>query len=133
MSNAARVVGKGGFYLPKVYEKKQKEIEAALNQGKIDYADLTQWSFPDEFLCFILQSNLLQFMDTTYLSPRVKNEIPIWFLMNCQFVMRLFQTGSYHHLEFLLNAGSILTRFGFNVGAREIVGLMPKIKGSVKQ
>ncbi len=31
--------------------------------------------------------------------------------------MRLHQTGRYQHLDYLLNAGSILTRFGFNVGA----------------
>jgi hypothetical protein len=34
--------------------------------------------------------------------------------------MRLHQTGNYHHLGFLLNAGSLLTRFGFNVGSPKI-------------
>lgn len=108
--------GVGGFFLPTVYQKNQKKVAACLDEGKIDYADLTKWGFPDEFLCFVMQSNLLQFVDSTYPNPRYKNEIPIWFLITCQFVMRLHQTGRYNHLRYLLNAGSILMRFGFNVG-----------------
>lgn len=113
-------IGSGGFHLPTIYQKNQKQVEAHLEQGDIDYADLTHWSFPDEFLCFVLERNLLKFIDISYPNPRSKNEVPIWFLVSCQFVMRLYQTGNYHHLQFLLNAGSILTRFGFNVGAKQI-------------
>jgi Transposase DDE domain len=113
-------VGVGGFYLPKVYKKNQKRIEIRLEQGDIDYADLTHWSFPDEFLCFVMESQLLKFVDKTYPNPRTKNQIPIWFLISCQFVMHLYQTGRYNHLRYLLNAGSILTRFGFNVGSPKI-------------
>ena len=115
-----RILGEGGFYLPIIYEKNQKYIEAHLEQGDIDYADLTHWSFPDEFLCFVMEKQLLKFMDSTYPTPRTKTEVPIWFLICCQFVMRLYQTGNYHHLQFLLTAGSVLTRFGFNVGAKNI-------------
>lgn len=67
-----------------------------------------------------MEHNLLKFIDTTYPNPRSKNEVPIWFLISCQFVMRLHQTGNYHQLQYLLNAGSILTKFGFNVGAKHI-------------
>lgn len=88
--------------------------------AEIDYAELTRWTFPDEFLCFVMQLGLLKFMDLSYLNPSKKNEIPIWFLMTCQFVMRIHQTGKYSHLQYLLNSGSILTRFGFNVGAKAI-------------
>ena len=113
-------VGQGGFFLPDVYTKAQRNIEAALEQGEIDYADLTQWNFPDEFLCFVLEMGLLDFVDRTYPNPRVNNEVPIWFLISCQFLMRIFQTGRYCHLRYLLNAGSLLTRFGFNVGTKKI-------------
>lgn len=112
--------GKSGFYYPVVYQRDQSKVESCLNEGEIDYADLTQWSFPDEFLCFVLERRLLEFVETTYPNPREKNEVPIWFLICCQFVMRLYQTGNYHHLGFLLNSGSLLTRFGFNVGSKKI-------------
>jgi Transposase DDE domain len=116
----SQVIGTGGFYVPVVYKKNQKNVEIRLKQGEIDYADLTSWTFPDEFLCFVLKCNLLKFIDSTYPNPRLKNEVPVWFLICCQFVMHLYQTGKYNHLQFLLNSGSLLTRFGFNVGTSKI-------------
>jgi hypothetical protein len=113
-------LGTDGFYFPVVYQKNQKQIEERLTQGEIDYADITQWSFPDEFLCFVLERKLLEFINNSYPNPRERNDVPIWFLVCCQFVMRLHQTGNYYHLGFLLNSGSLLTRFGFNVGAKKI-------------
>lgn len=110
----------GGFSFPIVYQKNQKQVDADLSEGDIDYAELTKWSFPDEFLCFILERKLLDFIDMTYPNPRERNDVPIWFLISCQFVMRLHQTGNYHHLGFLLNSGSLLTRFGFNIGSKHI-------------
>lgn len=110
----------GGFRVPIVYQKNQKQVEKRLNEGDIDYAELTKWSFPDEFLCFVWERNLLEFINRTYPNPRKKNEVPIWFLICCQFIMHLHQTGNYHHLGFLLNSGSLLTRFGFNVGTEKI-------------
>ena len=114
------MVGRGGFYLPKIYKKAQQTVEDCLDRAEIDYAELTKWSFPDEFLCFVMEFGLLKFMDSTYPNPREKNEVPIWFLITCQFVLHLHQSGKYQHLRYLLNAGSILTRFGFNVGSPDI-------------
>jgi Transposase DDE domain len=116
----AHNLGRGGFDFPIVYQKNQKQIEKCLSQGAIDYAEISKWSFPDEFLCFVWERKLLEFINNSYPNPREKNEVPIWFLICCQFVMRLHQTGNYHHLGFLLNSGSLLTRFGFNIGAKKI-------------
>ena len=117
---ALQQTGRGGFYFPAIYQKAQRKVEAALERGEIDYADLTQWYFPDEFFCFIQEMRLLEFVDQSYPNPRTSNEVPIWFLISCQFLMRLHQTGRYAHLRYLLHAGSLLTRFGFNVGAKKI-------------
>jgi len=113
-------IGVGGFYLPTVYKNDQKIVGEQLAKGNIDYADFTKWNFPDEFICFIIEKKLLQFVDRTYPNPRTKNEIPIWFLITCQFVMRLYQTGRYDNLRYLINSGSILARFGFSVGSSKI-------------
>jgi len=113
-------IGVGGFFLPAVYKKQQNNVREALLRGEIDYADLTNWSFADEFLCFTLQTKLLEFIDKTYPNPREKNEVPIWFLITCQFLLRICGTGKYSHLKYLLNSGSILTKFGFNVGTTSI-------------
>jgi len=118
--NLSQSNGHNGFTLPVVYKKAQEQVEEYLSQGDIDYAQLTHWQFPDEFLCFVMERKLLPYIERTYPNPREVNEVPIWFLICCQFVMRLHQTGNYHHLDFLLNSGSLLTRFGFNVGSPHI-------------
>ena len=41
-------------------------------------------------------------------------------IIACQFVMKLYQTGKCDNLRYLLNAGSILAKFGFNVGNPKI-------------
>jgi hypothetical protein len=110
----------GGFQFPRIYQKNQTQVEDDLAADDIDYADLTQWTFPDEFLCYVHEIGLLKFIDKTYPNPREKNEVPIWFLVSCQFVMRFYQTGRYNNLRYLLNAGSLLTRFGYNVGTTQI-------------
>lgn len=115
-----REIGTGGFYLPTIYQKNQRNIEECLERGEIDYAELSKWSFPDEFLCFAMESKLLKFIDSSYPNPREKNEVPVWFIISCQFVLHLHQKANYSNLQYLLNSGSLLTRFGFNVGAKKI-------------
>jgi hypothetical protein len=118
----------GGFDFPKVYVQEQKKVLEALMQGNIDYADFSQWSFADEFLCFALQSNFFKFADQSYPNPRKKNEVPIWFLLSCQFLLRLYESGKYHHLRHLMNAGSVLSRIGFNVSQFPQIGFNQKNK-----
>ena len=106
--------------MPKIYTKTQQTVTANLVAGEIDYAELTKWSFPDEFFCFVMKYGLLKFMNDTYPNPRDRNDVPIWFLIHTQLLLHLHQSGRYDHLRYLLNAGSILSRFGFNVGNNSI-------------
>lgn len=124
-------VGVGGFYFPNVYTKNNEMVEDDLKRGNLDHAALTKWTFADEFLCFVLKTELLKFLDSTYPNPRQQNEVPIWFLVTCQFLLRIHQSGRYHHLKELLHSGSILTKVGFNVGSRTI-GFNSKNKKSRK-
>lgn len=127
MSTNNGLVGAGGFYFPQIYERNQKEVIEALKAGTIDYADLSQWSFSDEFLCFALQSGFFKYADKTYPNPRSKNEVPIWFLVSCQFLLKLNQSSRYHQLKYLMNAGSVLSRVGFNVSST-VIGFNKKNK-----
>lgn len=107
--------GSGDFDLPKVYEQNLEFVMEELKKGDIDYAGMSKWRFADEFLCFALKSGFFEFIDQSYPNPRKKNEVPVWFLMSCQIILRIFQSNHYEQLIHFLNAGSILTRVGFNV------------------
>lgn len=119
-------IGSGGFLLPQIYRHEQKKVEDAFARGELDYVDLSQWSFADELLCFSLQSDFFRFADRSYPNPRVKNEVPIWFLVASQLVLRVHNSGVYSQLDYFLNSGSVLTKIGFNVGGRGSVGFNNK-------
>jgi hypothetical protein len=123
-----RPIGKGGFFLPKIYHKAQRYILDRLKDGEVDYLDLTKWSFADEFLCFILQLKFFDFADKSYPNPRKVNFVPVWFLIAAQFVLRLHNRRCYDDLRYFLNAGSILTKIGFNASAGGVVGFNEKNK-----
>lgn len=116
----SKSLGTGGFNWPQVYEHNQQNVLNSLRSGAIEYADLSQWSFADEFLCFALKSGFLKMADQSYPNPRVKNEVPVWFLLSTQLLMRIHQSSRYHQLEHLLNSGSVLSRVGFNVRPHRI-------------
>lgn len=115
-------VGSGGFFLPEVYAQDNQAVIDRLKHGEVDYADLSQWSFADEFMAFVLQLGFLEFADKTYPNPRKKNLVPVWFLIASQLVLRLHNERAYSHLKYFLNAGSILTKIGFNTSASGVVG-----------
>jgi hypothetical protein len=121
-------VGTGGFIFPQVYQKNNTIIENAFKTGDVDYIELTQWNFADEFFSFILENGFLPFADESYPNPRDVNAVPIWFLLCSQFLLRLYNSGKYHHLKYLLNSGSILTRLGFNVSNPFVDGFNGKNK-----
>ena len=108
--------GRGGFDLPPVYKEDRDFVVKALNRGDVDYAALSRWQFPDEFLCFALETGFFDFVDRSYPTPRKKTEVPIWFLSHCQLILRLHLSGRYDQLNHFLSAGSILSRVGFNIG-----------------
>lgn len=123
-----RKVGSGGFFLPDVYTQNKTATIDRLKRGEIDYADLSQWSFADEFMGFVLELGLLEFADKTYPNPRKKNFVPVWFLIASQLVLRLHNARAYSHLKYFLNAGSILTKIGFNTSASGEVGFNDRNK-----
>ena len=124
-------VGTAGFFYPSIFSKNNKQVKEAFECGEIDYAELTQWNFVDEFFCFILKTGFLKYADSTYPNPREKNSVPIWFLISTQFVLRIY-TGKYHQLKHLLNSGSILTRLGFNIANINCEGFNNKNKNDRK-
>lgn len=110
-------VGTGGFCFPEIYKHNKTRVESLIKQGIISLVECSRLTLADKFMAFILQSDFLKFCDCTYPNPRRRNEIPVWFLISCQFVLRLSRELGYQTLETLLKSGPVLSRVGFNVSA----------------
>jgi Transposase DDE domain len=108
--------GSGGFEFPRVYRENKNKIKRLItSEGKQDLVEFSKWSSADDFMNYVLESNFLEFADKTYPTPRRKTEVPVWFLISAQLVMRLFNGTKYRDLNTFLKSGSVLSRVGFNV------------------
>jgi len=102
-----------------VYRENKPFVRRALGAGKVDYIDLTKWSFADHFFAFLSASGFLAFAQASYPTPRVKEEVPVWFLIACAVQLKLHCQSAFLKLKHLLQSGAIMSRLRFNVGMRE--------------
>ncbi len=127
-TSAQQQVGEGGFFLPAVYEESRAAVTSFIEQGNVRMVEGSKLSLADQFLAFVLQMDFLKFADSSYPTPREKTEVPIWFLVSCQFVLKLNHEVAYNALGVLLENGPVLSRIGFNIGAAASPGFNDKNK-----
>lgn len=102
-----------------IYEENAIKVINELKEGRVDYMDLSSWSFQDRFFAFLLGIRAFEILESSYPTPRSKEEIPVWFLIACQMQLKLHQEKSYSKLPGLLKNGPILMRVKFNIGGEE--------------
>lgn len=99
-----------------IYRENTNNVLKALEDGRVDYMDLSKWRFQDKFYAFLLSMKFFKIAGSSYPTPRVKEEIPIWFQLASQTQLKLHQEKAYSKLPGLLKAGPILSRLKFNIG-----------------
>jgi hypothetical protein len=108
--------------LPKeliIYEENKPKVLQALKDGRIDYVALSKWGFVDRLFGFLVSTKFFEWCASTYPSPRVKEEIPVWFLLACAIQMKLHTETAFDNLPGILQSGSILSRIKFNIGIKD--------------
>jgi hypothetical protein len=105
--------------LPIIYEEDTAKVLTELKQGRVNYIDLSSWTFADRFFAFLLSTDFFKQCVQHYPSPRKKEEVPVWFLLTCALQMKLHTTSVYSQLPGILGSGAIMARVGFNVGRVE--------------
>jgi len=99
-----------------IYEENKVKVQTDLEAGSLDYLDLADWTFQDKFFAFLLSIRFFEVCGASYPSPRMKEEVPLWFLLACKVQMKLHTTAAFDRLPGLLRSGAILSRVKFNVG-----------------
>ena len=102
-----------------LFQENKVEVRRCLKDGRIDYLDLTSWSFQDRFFAFLIEQRFFEWCASSYPTPRERENIPVWFLLGCALQMKLHRTAAFQRLEHILRSGSILTRAKFNLGLQE--------------
>lgn len=99
-----------------IYEENRIKVLNALRDGRIDYLDLTGWTFQDRFFAFLLGIRFFEICGASYPTPRKKEEVALWFLLACKVQMKLHTTSAFEQLPMILRSGAVLSRVKFNVG-----------------
>lgn len=99
-----------------VYTQNKQRVEKALKEGDIDYGSFSKMGFVDEFFVFLLASDFFSYCEKTYPSPRVKKEVPAWFLLASLLAAKMYGEESFLNIPYVLKNGSILKMLGLNLG-----------------
>ena len=99
-----------------VYTQNKTKLKEKLSSGDIDYGTFSKMDFVDEFFAFLLASDFFPFCDKTYPSPRVKKEVPAWFLLASLLAAKMHGEESFSNIPYVLKNGSILKMLGLNLG-----------------
>lgn len=102
-----------------IYEENKVKVINELREGRLDYLDLSEWTFQDKFFAFLLGLRFFEICGSSYPTPRKKEEVALWFLLACNVQMKLHTTSSYEKLPGILRSGAVLSRVKFNVGGSQ--------------
>jgi hypothetical protein len=59
---------------PIIYEENRIKVLNALRDGRVDYLDLSDWTFQDRFFAFLLGIRFFEICGASYPTPRKKDE-----------------------------------------------------------
>jgi hypothetical protein len=101
-----------------IHEENKPKVLHDLRDGRIDYIALSKWEFVDRLFAFLVSTKFFEWCASCYPTPRVKEEVPVWFLIGCAIQMKLHTQTAFDNLPGILQSGSILGRVKFNIGLK---------------
>jgi len=99
-----------------VYTQNKKKLKEDLKNGDIDYGTFSKMGFVDEFFAYLLATDFFPFCEKSYPSPRVKREIPPWFLLASLMAAKMYGEEAFSNIPYVLKNGTILKMLGLNLG-----------------
>lgn len=98
-----------------LYVKNQAKVLKALQDGRVEYMDLTSWKFMDYFFGYLFEHHFFDEIGDSYPDPRRKKDIPVWFLIAAYTQLKCHNEEATHNLTFVLRSGTILNRVSANL------------------
>lgn len=99
-----------------IYEEDRVRVLAGLRAGRLEYADLTSWSFLDKFFALWIERDFFTWAGQTFPSPRQRHHVPVWVLLAAFVQLKLHTEGAFRRLRYVLQSGSILRTLGVQLG-----------------
>lgn len=97
-----------------IYEQDKPKVLQALQDGRVEYADLTEWAFLDLFMGFLQATQFLEWAVGTYPDPRQRHSVPVGVLLASVLQLKYHGEAAFLKLPYVLRSGSILQAVGVN-------------------
>ncbi len=81
----------------------------AFRQGEFDAVEVVSEIAERDFFQFLGAQRLLQDLAASYPSPRVKEEVPVWFYLASDLALRLHGRHSFHAFPYVVRSGGLLS------------------------
>jgi len=81
----------------------------AFRSGKFDAVEVVNEVAERNFFAFLRAQKLLQELAASYPTPRVKEEVPVWFYLAADLALRLHGRHSFHAFPFVVRSGGLLS------------------------
>lgn len=81
----------------------------AFRSGEFDAVEVVSEVAERNFFAFLRAQRLLQELAATYPTPRVKEEVPVWFYLAADLALRLHGRHSFHAFPYVVRSGGLLS------------------------
>src|SRR2546428_338648 len=92
-----------------VFEHDKEFVLEAFRRGEFDAVEVVSEIAERNFFHFLGSEKLLQDLAESYPTPRVKEEVPVWFYVASDLALRLHGHHSFHAFPYVIRSGGLLS------------------------
>ncbi len=105
---------------PALFEYDKERVLEAFRSGKFDAVEVVSEVLERDLFSFLRSQRLLSELAKSYPTPRVKEEVPVWFYLASDVAMRLHGRHSFHSYPFVVRSGGLMSLLGPDKAQRRI-------------
>lgn len=95
-----------------VFEHDKEFVLEAFRSGEFDSLEVVSEVVERDFFQFLRSQKILQALAQSYPTPRVKEEVPVWFYLAADMALRLHGRHSFHSFPFVVRSSGLLSLLG---------------------
>lgn len=101
-------------------EENKKYVLELFRDGEFDYIDAANEVAEGKFFRFIDAKGYLEAFAASYPTPRVKEEVPLWFYLAGNLSMRLHGVHAFNAFPYVVRCGGMLNVFGAKLATKTV-------------
>lgn len=94
-------------------------VLGALRNGDLDYLEHVSEAADADLIRHLIRRQIIQRLAEIYLTPRNKEEVPVWIYLSSELSLKLHGAQSYHAFPRILRSGGLIDALGPEMGGRK--------------